>query len=507
MSLNINLFVHGVPMGQKIWGLVGEDRLYISSFYGPKWDAPEVMKIDIMTFGGIQYAYYSFIKGQKLCDSQGREGAYFALTLRINAFYADIQNIYNILKATYEKMCIGLCIQEQNDSAKFLVEDFYCIEHKLKEIEQYILKYISDFSVNDDILGLYGFANSNNNIAKNINLFECTKNVAITTVKQTGKLLVSSHYLSEKTTVIVNQYQAELKASTEKAQYEIQLLQQNTQNKIDKITKQSREEVELLKEQSSRELKSVQEQSQIQISQLREECENKIFNIRQEYVGVDSKLENLKNEIKSKDKDIKDLNALCQSKEKELKTYRSEIEKLNKRIQDLQHGSKNVISSTEYNIEKHVTWKKISHLLNKPNWIVISVTSFFFLLLVVLGLFFARCLGGPKDTFQADTKKGQEKIQATNQIATINDNIEIIVSGVTEENNFVEVGKPIKVTLTNDTIIKEGEWYSNEFTIDNDFLLPKREYVGMVGVIYYVVNGDTIAKKEIEIKPEKNNEK
>lgn len=494
MSLNINLFVHGVPMGQKIWGLVGEDRLYLSSFYGPKWDAPEVMKIDVMTFGGIQYAYYSFVKGQKLCDSQGRDGAYFALTLRVNAFYADIQNIYNILKATYEKMCLGLCIQEQNDSAKFLVEDFYCIEHKLKEIEQYILKYISDFSVNDDILGLYGFANSNNNIAKNINLFECTKNIAITTVKQTGKLLVSSHYLSEKTTVIVNQYQAELKASTEKAQYEIQLLQQNTQNKIDKITKQSREELELLKEKSHRELKNVKEQSQFQLSQLREEYENKIINIRQEYVGIDSKLENLKGEIKSKDNNIKDLNVLCQSKEKELNTCRSEIEKLNKRILDLQHDSQDIKCSIG----------ERRSLSNKLYWIVIS---FFLLLLIMLGLLFAWCLGGTKDTNQADTKIDQEKTQDINQIATKNDNIEIIVTGVTEESNFVEVGKPIKISLSTDTIIKEGKWYSNEFTINNDFLFPKREYAGTIGAIYYVVNGDTIAKKEIEIKPEKDNEK
>ncbi len=506
MSLNINLFVHGVPMGQKIWGLVSEDRPYISSFYGPKWDAPEVMKIDIMTFGGITYAYYSFIKGQKLCDSQGRAGAYFALTLRLNAFYADIQNIYNILKATYEKMCIGLCVQETNDSTQFIVDDFQCIENKLKEIEQYILKYIGDFSINDDILGISGFASSGNNTSKNINLFECNKNVAINIIRQTGKLLVSPHYLSERATTIVNQYKAELKASAEKAQYEFQLLQRNTQDKIDNITKQSREELELLKVKSHRELESVQEQSRIQLSQMREEYETKISNIRQEYAGIDSKLEGLKSDLKSKDKEIKELHSLCQSKDKELKTYKSKIEELNNRIQDFLQSSPTINSIGEYNTNKYVCWKRIRQP-NKLNWIVISVISFFFLLLIVLGLYFIRCIGGQKDLLQAEVKKDPiEEKTKKEQTSVKNDNIEIIIDGITEDNNFVEVGRTLKISLSNDTILGEGEWYSNEFTIENDFILAKRDYAGRIGVIYYIFNSDTIAKREIEIKPENDNE-
>ena len=40
-------------MGQKIWGPKNDDQIYISSFYGPKWDVPEVMKIDVMAFNGV----------------------------------------------------------------------------------------------------------------------------------------------------------------------------------------------------------------------------------------------------------------------------------------------------------------------------------------------------------------------------------------------------------------------------------------------------------------------
>ena len=173
MGLNINIFVHGVPMGQKIWGPKNEDQSYISSFYGPEWDVPEVMKVDIMNFGGIPYCYYSFVKGKKVYDSQGRAGSYFAITLRINAFYADIQNIYSILKAAYEKMCIGLCVMESDGSVKYICSDFQGIDTQLKAIENSILNYISKFSTDNDIIALKDFSVSGQRALQNINLYCC----------------------------------------------------------------------------------------------------------------------------------------------------------------------------------------------------------------------------------------------------------------------------------------------------------------------------------------------
>jgi len=98
MGLNIDLVVHGVPMGQKMWGAKHEEELFFSSFYGAQWQETEVLRVETQTFGNVTNCYYSFVKGNGVCDSNGRSGSYFALTLRMNCFYADVQNLYNILK-------------------------------------------------------------------------------------------------------------------------------------------------------------------------------------------------------------------------------------------------------------------------------------------------------------------------------------------------------------------------------------------------------------------------
>lgn len=236
MGLNINLFVHGVPMGQKIWGSKGEDGMYISSFYGPKWDSlPELMKVDVMTFGEKKYCYYSFIKGQNVYDVQGRGGSYLALTLKIDALYSDVRNIYNILKATYEKMCIGLCVSKYNEGIKFVIDDFQKIDAQLKGIEKHILNYISNFSVEGDLKNLIGFANSEKGKMENINLHECTESVAIEKLKQNGCLLTSPYFMSANSVKIVAQCKSEVEMVKQKAQQELMLQQRQFQEKLDAL--------------------------------------------------------------------------------------------------------------------------------------------------------------------------------------------------------------------------------------------------------------------------------
>lgn len=78
---------------------------------------------------------------------QREAGVYFALTLRFNAYYADFQNIYNILKAACDKLCLGLCLQEAGGQTRFKVADFQSIDKQLKDMEKRIIDYIGQFSV------------------------------------------------------------------------------------------------------------------------------------------------------------------------------------------------------------------------------------------------------------------------------------------------------------------------------------------------------------------------
>lgn len=377
MGLNINLFVHGVPMGQKIWGPEGEDSRYISSFYGPNWDAPEVMKTDVMTFGGITYCYYSFVKGQNVFDSQSRAGSYFALTLRVNAFYCDVQNIYNILKATYDKMCVGLCVQENENSVKYLLSDFQNIDSNLRNIESHILDYISKFSINNDLVSLSGFSVNTQSAIQKINLHECTKTVALDIAKKTGKLMLSPWYLSSNATNTIAKYKSEVQATEQRAQ-----------QKIDIITQQSNEKI-----------KQIEENSHQKISRLKEEKDREMAELKQSYSNVNSEIERLRKKTKESENEITHWKKQCFKFEEELETLRQKGNKSPEKIRNNSHSK-----VTEL-------WKFI--IANKM--LVIAVVILFLL----LGLY--KCINNSKKDKKIDNQEIQFSKTPTKFYSNIND--------------------------------------------------------------------------------------
>ena len=487
MNLNINLFVHGVPLGQKIWGHKGDDdERYLSSFYGPKWDAPEVMKIDIMTIGGITRCYYSYVKGQNVFDSQGRAGSYIALTLRINAFYADVQNMYSILKAAYDKMCVGLCISESNDSVKFLLPDFQTIDTPIKEIENHILNYISKFSINTDIIDLNEFEVNGHGTVHNINLHECTKIVAIENLRKSGNLMVSPWFLSANAVKTLAQYKAEMQATKERAQQEIQIQKQTCQEKIDDLTKQFQDE-----------LNDSKEHFQKQIAQIKEDNEREIDVIKKQYVDIDEKIKKLKRTIKEREQQISDLKSQGRRKEKEIHDKQNDIQKLEKQI------SKNTNGSMELDEDLHQESEskpKIRHRIFVYIIIGIIIISAFVLL-----LFFTDYGFGNKiiDNLKPEENDEQSEVMTKEPFSIIvrglsNPRDSIIMAG----EDSIRVGDIYKVFVTSPNTRRKGKLESEEFTIQGEQLQAKRNSVNKFGRISYKIEGNEVASISFYIKGE-----
>lgn len=498
MGLNINLFVHGVPMGQKIWGPKGEDERYLSSFYGPKWDTPEVMKVDVMTFGGSTQCYYSFVKGQNVCDSQGRAGAYFALTIRINAFYADVLNMYNILKAVYDKMCVGLCVQENNGSTKYMLADFQSIDGKLKEIEKHILNYISEFSVGEDIISLSGFASNSQASVQAVNLFECNKKVAFDIIKQIGKLSVSPCYLSSAAAKTVAQYKAEVQTTIQKAQQEISISQKSAQDKIESITRKSQEE-----------LREVQEQSRIRLEQTKEENEKQIANIRQEYQEVDTKIDTLKRTIKERENEVSDWQSRCRQKDKEINGCNAAVLTLQQTVNKLQN---------DLNFVRRRGNTPIMPEPKRVNWMIVGCVSFFIVLLVgVLSFFVKRYTNSNKETIkQLNEKVTQlttENDSLKNTAVAIDDSpqftlpkgfdcskIAIDISEFNKNKQTILRGETCSISLKGVTASDlQGDWFSNGLDIHNGTIKVKDGYEGSTCTLSYVLGNVTITSREINI--------
>lgn len=508
MALNINLFVHGVPMGQKIWGPRGTDQPYLSSFYGPNWDAPELMKVDVMTFGGVTNCYYSLVIGQNVCDSQGREGSYFALTLKFNAYYADVQNMYNILKATYDKMCVDLCLQVSNGTTKFTIPDFQSIDDKLKAIEASLLNYISNFSINDDIVALNGLPKNCQPTSKRINLHECTKKVAFDCIKQTGSLMFSPWYLSVGAANTVAKYKAEMQNTIQKAQQEIQLQQQASQEKINTITAQSQERIESIKAQSREELASCKEASRKQLEKLDTEHKQKIAQIKEEYTDFEQKMAVLKNEKKELDQKIKDYKIENDKKEKKNKSLQKEVTKLSQEINSLRAGATYPLYPEP----------------KKTNRIVVCCISFFIVVLVgCLGCYIYSQseennslkdkikemqtekkqledkLNNCKEKEIATYDEGGKQINSGGQQAVDYSNVKIDIWEFVKGKKTMSPGETCHVSLLGGVDENLGKWQSKDFDINGNAITPKRGKTGEC-VLEFVIDGKTIQSRPITVK-------
>ncbi len=503
MGLNISLFVHGVPMGQKIWGPKGDDQRYISSFYGPKWDAPEVMKVEIVTFGGVTNCYYSFVKGQNVCDSQGRAGAYFALTLRINAFYADVQNMYNILKAAYEKMCVGLCVQNTGTTVKHLVTDFQSIDSKLREIENHVINYISEFSINEDIVALSGLTANSPGTSMNVNLHECTKRVALDFLKKQGKIMVSPYYLSASAAKTVDKYKAELEATKQKAQQEIQLQQRTSQERIEAITQLSQAQVATITQQAEEKLRLGEERSRQQIAQANEENERKMLQLRQRYANVDEKINTLHQKNRGLENEVTGWKKQCQQKEKELLSSNAKIQKLQEAVEQLQREFSS-LKGDGVNLPPYCPPKK--HVVQK-NLIIVCIASFF--VIVIIGLLICLLTGktcDKKDTEEVNQEQVEKKPRKVQQhiVKTSNGNsyqtFKISIKEEDKEVKEIECGHTYVITLEGkgaDTL--KGAFDGAAFDFSDNHLMAKRDSAGKTCTISYVLNGKEIATKSIKI--------
>lgn len=299
MALNINLYVHGVPMGHKTWGVLGEDDNFIANFYSSKWPAKELMQVDIMECKGKVYSYYTFVKGQNVMGYDNRTGSYFALTIRMDAYYADLQNMYKILSAAYEKMCVGRLVQKQGEGIKFIVQDFAVLDNELKGMENRIISYIGEFSNNKDLVSFSGFKTNGQQAAQTENLLECDNAKALNTVKATGKISVSPYYPSK-----------EVKELISKNEDEMQKLRQMTSQQINEAH-----------EKASQQIRNIESKAKEDIASVRRQASEEMTRLKSQYSTVDKQM----NELEQKLKQEKERSKQLQKEVKALKQAKDNV--------------------------------------------------------------------------------------------------------------------------------------------------------------------------------------
>ena len=244
MTFNIKLFVHGVPNGQDKWGNSETESKYLDTFYTPNYTSnagiAKQLVVDIKILGGVKSAYYTYVFSNGVVfDSASRKGGFVALTLRLNHYYADTVNIYNVLDAAFNKYIVGPVVQFSNEGGcHFKVSKFEQVSDHLLALEKELQNYLMNFSSNADLLPLDTFAVSNLGAGGTINLGEAAPNVVYDFVAKHGKISVSPFYPSTREQTIIKEKEAEIGKIRNDFQLQIKSVQTEKEQGIQNVKNQ-----------------------------------------------------------------------------------------------------------------------------------------------------------------------------------------------------------------------------------------------------------------------------
>lgn len=188
----IDFYIHGVPKGQDIWG-ANEDIVYIQNFYTSRTDRTRFL-IQIRDVKDRRYCYYSYLKYNNIVDSSGRPGAYFGITIRIDAYCMDIINIYNILDAVYKRYFVGNYLVEEQQRTKFIISDFQSKDKENKETFDVIMSLFKILLTSSDFVSLQDFTVSNMGSVMELNILDCSKENVISAIKKSSAIAISPFY-------------------------------------------------------------------------------------------------------------------------------------------------------------------------------------------------------------------------------------------------------------------------------------------------------------------------
>ena len=163
--MEVELFVHGVPNGVGFWGKE-EDRNYFSGFYDHSSDEVKFL-IQARAFKGKTYCYYNYLvyktigsQSANIVACDGRDGSYFGITLRLDAYCKDFDNMYRILDTLYNVYIIGRVLKIEQTKLKYTAPDLASFSSTFKDIENTAILLIQKAFTPESFTNFDGFSTS-----------------------------------------------------------------------------------------------------------------------------------------------------------------------------------------------------------------------------------------------------------------------------------------------------------------------------------------------------------
>lgn len=191
--MTVDLILHGVPNGQDIWG-VSDDTHYISTFYVQKEDK-ETLSIETRKVLEKSYCYYNYLKYNGVTASDGRAGAYLGITLRFDAYYKDILNVYHLCEIVYNNLLDTIFIKN-GENVKFKIAKFVEAENELVEIKKKLFNLINLSATAKDFTPINDSFFSNGSKTVKAFLLDCTPDNVMQAIIKYGKVEISKYHPS-----------------------------------------------------------------------------------------------------------------------------------------------------------------------------------------------------------------------------------------------------------------------------------------------------------------------
>lgn len=240
--MDVELFFHGVPNGEGFWGKE-EDRNYFGTFYDHSSDEVKFL-IQTRALKGKPYCYYNYLvyktvgaQTPNVVANDGRDGSYFGMTIRFDAYCKDIVNMYRILDTVFNVYVMGDLLKIEKTKLKYTTPDFTSVSNVLKDIEKATLQLIQNAFSGDSFARLDGFAMNGGNCPTS-NLYDCTAENVMQAVKQYSRVAISPYYPSGKEAAIQQQWEVRLKTEIDthtQEKNEINASLSSTQNQVSRL--------------------------------------------------------------------------------------------------------------------------------------------------------------------------------------------------------------------------------------------------------------------------------
>lgn len=313
--MKIDIYIHGVPNGQRIWGTGGDDQV-INQFYGAGNDEQTKFLAEVRKSGGHNYCYYSILKYKNISAESGRAGSYFGLTVRMDMVCTKVKTIFQILDMIYSHAILGKFLKRDGERLQYVVSDFKEKESHCKSIIDKLITMLDQSVESNDFVAITPSMLNAKNTPRH-NIAEYSSEAAFASISQNGSIAVSPEYPSVQMAAYIRKKDAE----------------------VNTIKQQSQQDISRIQQQASQELQEQERRSNAVIQQTREEAHNEIEQTKARYANIDRKMQTYEQQVKMLERTSKELHTNIAQLQRTIQQRDSTIAQLRSSIHGNSTGS------------------------------------------------------------------------------------------------------------------------------------------------------------------------